>query len=614
MMYVVALIGYVRICSPWAFVASDSINTSAHRPASAASPELVFTGVTVIDVATGARHANQTVVIAGTRIQAVGAGKSVVIPAGAHVVDARGKYLIPGLWDMHAHVDQYADFLYPGYIAAGVTGLREMAQRFPFGADSFRVWQHEVASGTRIGPRVLGPSFDVCYWHGRKGRSAMPTPADARRIVDSLKQTGIVFLKQHGCSSRDNFFTIAAEARRVGMPVVGHISNGVSEIEASDSGMRSIEHVQTFGTCWPGWPRPLDTLVEQRCTAVAAAFIRNQTWMVPTLYTSAHFFGDLQDSQDFVRMMHRRGVSMLAGTDWTRWTLDEGTSLHEELALLVGAGLTPLEALQAATLNPARFMHGTDSLGTIARGKLADLVLLDADPLVDIHNTTEIRAVVANGRYFDAPALATLRASSSPAELRRRYAGADTLSWQDWMMQEMYDASLEDARDGDIGYETPLYLGYRRAAGFMSPEPLRHDTVSSYTAPPQLRVPRTWGLGGTWRTTSEAVTLPVAPGRLKVRFHSRYFNLLFGPARDSGRDSVRFRVLLDGEPPATEHTTKVSPSGKGMVRRAWFSPLAHQRGPLRDRTIEIEFLDPVTLYEVSSDPIRHHERPHDDWK
>ena len=379
-------------------------DTSTARP-------LVLRGATVIDVQTGKEVRAQTLVIVHHRIQTIGSSRTVPIPRGARLVDVRGMYVIPGLWDMHAHVDHHVDTLYPQYIAAGVTGLREMAQRFPFGTDSFRVWQHEVMLGNRVGPRVYGPSADNVYLTNHD--VPMDTPDEIRHVVDSLKAAGMVFLKQHDDNlPRDLFFALAREARRVGLPFVGHLPVAVTEIEASDSGQRSVEHVEENHTCWANWPEPLDTLdtaVVHHCAAVAAAYVRNGTWMSPTL-VGAHYYPEdnVEAAQQFVHFMHVRGVPMLAGTDFgmdmQEAGMRAGVSLQEDVVYLAGA-MTPLEGLQAATLNPAIFMHATDSLGTVASGKLADLVILSADPLQDIHNIFKIQAVVANGRYFDRTAL-----------------------------------------------------------------------------------------------------------------------------------------------------------------------------------------------------------------
>ena len=221
------------------------------------------------------------------------------------------------------------------------------------------------------------------------------------------------------------FFAMAAEARRIGIPFAGHLSQFVTPTEASDSGQRSLEHFTLSlppCTLWPynemtGFPpeRAIDTT---GCAALAQRFVRNGTWFTPTL---ALQFASSQGTErrhvmDLVGMMYRAGVPMLTGTDVVdgRGRPAPGVALHEELAFLTQSGLTPLAALRAATLNPARYWGATDSLGTVAPGKLADLVLLDANPLADIGNATKIHAVVMNGRYLDRAALDALLAEAMP--------------------------------------------------------------------------------------------------------------------------------------------------------------------------------------------------------
>jgi imidazolonepropionase-like amidohydrolase len=194
----------------------------------------------------------------------------------------------------------------------------------------------------------------------------------------------------------------------------------VTEREASDSGIRSVEHIVEL-SCWQGEPRidgillrfiPLpDSIARQHCAAVAARFRRNGTWLVPTLAIQEKVDGDSAIYEHVVTLMHRAGMPMLAGSDavGTALASTRGSALHNELEVLVRTGFTPAEALQTATVHVATFFHAMDTLGTIAPGKVADCVLLDANPLTDIHNTRTVRAVVANGHYFDRPALDTLR-------------------------------------------------------------------------------------------------------------------------------------------------------------------------------------------------------------
>lgn len=378
-----------------------------------ASP-LAFKDVTVIDVRDGHLAPGQTVVIVGNRLQTVGPSQQVAIPDGVQVIEAQGKYLVPGFWDMHAHVDERAKAWYPLFIAHGITGIREMAQRFPHGTDSFRVWQREVAAGTRVGPRSAGTSADLTNANG----ITIETPKDADRVIDSLKKAGIDFLKYHDDNGDPElYFAMLRAAKRNGMPLVGHLSQFVTDEQASDSGQLSIEHAQENHQCWPdfpGWPEPLGSpFAKKRCEPVVKAYMRNGTWMTPTLVVFYYQEdGQTQDAQHFLQTMYSLGFkNYLTGSDASQngnvlgVPLQPGFSLQQEIVLLVGGGLTPLEALQATTLNPAKFLHATDSLGTVAAGKLADVVLLDDNPLTDIRNVLKIQAVVANGHYFDRPTL-----------------------------------------------------------------------------------------------------------------------------------------------------------------------------------------------------------------
>jgi imidazolonepropionase-like amidohydrolase len=412
--------------SPQQSIPASASSGATPKPATA---PLAFTGVTVVDVSNGRLVPEQTVVVAGNRVHTVGPTGQVRVPAGAHVVDATGKYLIPGLWDMHVHVGNLVDW-YPRFIAHGVTGVREMAQRFRGGADSFRVWQREFAAGTRVGPRMVGPSADLTNGPGLRIR----TPADAARIIDSLKAAGMVFLKYHdNRGDPELYFAMLRAARQAGLPVVGHITEKVTEVEAADSGQRGIEHTISHPRCWPALgtlhsvadasataaTAPVATasdsvVAANACGQAAEAYSRNGTWLVPTLAVAFYMKRVMEPRQSLVRTMRQRGVTrFLTGTDTSpqyqqQYGMPPGVALPQELVFLVESGLTPLEVLQAATLNPAKFLDATDSLGAVAPGKLADLVLLDADPLTNIYNVMKISAVVANGRYFDRAALDAL--------------------------------------------------------------------------------------------------------------------------------------------------------------------------------------------------------------
>lgn len=432
---------------------------------------IVFTHVTIIDVTGAAPRRDTTVMINGDRISAI--GDNLPVPAGAQVVDATGKFLIPGLWDMHVH--WYVRDMFTLFIANGVTGVRQM-----FGNSDLLRWRDQIAKGSLLGPRmvVASPIIDgpQPIW---PNSIAVRNEDEGRKAVRRVKQWGADFVKVYALLPRDAYFAIADEAKQQGMTFVGHVPNAVSPAEASDVGQKSIEHltgiliassdketelrdklvkadspeargrVQTTA---------LETYDEKKAADLVARLAKNQTWQCPTLIVlrSSAYHGDesfrrdgrlryiprllqqrwnlratnrsggdnavekkvLQKQFEIVGVMQKAGVSILAGTDTGNPYCFPGFSLHEELALLVIAGLTPVEALRSATLNPAKFFGLDQTLGTIEQGKIADLVLLDANPLLDIRNTQRINAVVSNGRLFDRKALDKLLAEAEVAANR----------------------------------------------------------------------------------------------------------------------------------------------------------------------------------------------------
>jgi hypothetical protein len=444
-------------------------NSAVMRAHEAAAPApLVFDRVTVVDVEHGLLVRDQRVVVVGNRIHAMGLVSSVRIPAGAQVVDARGKYLIPGLWDMHTHAMRYADFFYPLFIFNGVTGIRDASSSVPL--DTQNLWRREILAGKLVGPPrqlLSGLALHDAENYGKNWATdsnftghpitwvaGFADAADGRHLVDSLKAAGADIIKTYDMS-RASYFVIAAQARRIGIPFGGHLNPGVATaIEASDSGASILDHSNSNGDLEELCLH--DSASVDKCRPVAEHFRRNNTWWVPTyiiqescyrneaedavqrrvkkvgqaLWTDTAIRRDwLRDSVSadtgsatmssscpHMHIVHEVNMPILAGTDVVFGALPlippaPGFLLHGELAMYVAEGMTPLEALQSATLNPAKFLHATDSLGTVASGKLADLVLLDANPLTDIANITSIRAVVANGRYFDRAALDQLLAA-----------------------------------------------------------------------------------------------------------------------------------------------------------------------------------------------------------
>jgi imidazolonepropionase-like amidohydrolase len=438
-------------------------------------PSIAITNVTVIDGTGAPPQSGVTVVVTGDRIAAIGAAAKV--PRGATRVDGTGKFVIPGLWDMHYHADNdtanQRRFMAMN-IANGVVGVREM-----FGSPSILALKRKVEAGEVLGSRmVLGsPIVDGPnpYW---PGSAVVDSPAAADSVVGALKASGAEFIKVYMLLPRATFFAVLRAAKARGLNVVGHVPYDVSAEEASDSGMRTMEHFYDipfstatnaaslharaakllagdrragFGTYNRLIAEATANYDSAAAARLAVRFKQNNTWQVPTLgviqgmgrigapdFDKDPAFRYMPEGmqkmwsgirsafptwreEDWVALkkgfdsgllltgaMHRAGVDLLAGTDTPNPGLYPGFSLHRELELLVQAGLTPLEALQTATLNPARYLGATDSLGTVGAGKVADLVLLDANPLDNISNTQRIAGVVYRGAYRDRAALQAL--------------------------------------------------------------------------------------------------------------------------------------------------------------------------------------------------------------
>jgi len=445
-----------------------------------------LTHVSVIDTADGSTQRDVTVLIKGNRVAEIGA--DVTIPTDALILDERGNYLIPGLWDMHVHTafggwfPAAKQIMFPLFIANGVTGVRDMGSVLP----RIRSWRNEIRSGTLLGPRIVmaGPMLDGPR-PSYPASIAIHDPSEARNSVRRLKQQGVDFIKVQSGIPRDAYFAVADEAKKEGLTFVGHVPDAVRATEGSDAGQKSIEHFTgIFEGCseredqlliGPKGPHIfVQTYSAQRAEALIRELAKNQTWQVPTLVTErvqwliediasgAHplakyapaFWKDqtwkivtelirrqlanepISDRRRFVqlelettRLMHAAGIPFMAGTDTAPGPyVMPGFSIHDELELFVAAGFTPLEALQTATLNPAKFLGMTKDLGTVTTGKIADLVLLTADPLQDISNTRRIATVIVNGRLLSRDKLDQMlnrvrELSSRPKSSQERIVG-----------------------------------------------------------------------------------------------------------------------------------------------------------------------------------------------
>jgi imidazolonepropionase-like amidohydrolase len=389
---------------------------------------LALTHVTVIDGTGAPAQPDSTVVIAQGHITAVGPNDAVKIPAGTRVVDATGKFLIPGLWDMHGHLTDATEDAFPLLIMNGVTGVRDM------GGDLAQLdrWRSEIDSRQRVGPHIIraGPFVDGPK-EGVTNRLTVRTPEEARRAVHDLKAKGVDFIKVHNALPPEAFFALIDEAHKEHIPVAVHLPKNVSSAEASDAGVASLEHVETLyendlwrkGATAKTIEQAVDEILGPIGQDLFQRSMKNGTWYVPTLVAYERGFVlwskdpeslkprlDIHEKNiEVIRMMHKAGVQIMAGSDFSDWGMVPGVDLHNELALLVEAGFTPMEALQAATLNPAIFLGKTDTYGTIQPGRVADLVLLNMNPLEDISHTRKIHAVVLGGKFYP---LASITAQS----------------------------------------------------------------------------------------------------------------------------------------------------------------------------------------------------------
>lgn len=410
---------------------------------------IAFTHVTLIDATGAPPQPDMTVVVADGRIAALGKTAATTIPKRAQVVDAAGKFLIPGLWDMHVHTQLASDLSLPVFVANGITDVRDMGADLDFVLSM----RERIRSGALLGPRmvVAGPILDDAPddW---PLRFKILNEEDGRAAVQRLKKRGVNLIKVHNRLSRAAYFGIIDEAKKLRLPIAGHVPLNVTLAEAVESGQKSIEHLNEFrvvAACFQ----------KESCKSMLDLFKQHGTWHTPTLVTLravAHhddrvlhrdprlkyappalteFWSDmeerfLEDQSDMqgarrkryytkafevVGEMNRQAVGLLAGTDVGFPRILPGFSLHDELELLVTAGLEPMAALQTATRNPALYFGQLDRFGTIEKGKIADLVLLAANPLDDIRNTQRIETVVMGGRLFDRDALDEILAEAARA-------------------------------------------------------------------------------------------------------------------------------------------------------------------------------------------------------
>jgi imidazolonepropionase-like amidohydrolase len=426
---------------------------------------LVLRGGTVVDVGLGKEIPDSVVVIRGDRIEQVG-GPSTQIPEDAHIVDAKGKWIVPGLIDSHAHAEDNRDSMFSLYLANGVTTIRNPGGHITV----LRLTRDQLAQGKVAGPRLFfaGPLLDGLPPVWPAGSLLVDTPERARSAVNFLADQGVDFVKVYNNVKEAELRVIVETAKERGLPVAGHVPRSMTMTRAIEVGMTRLEHIRITGKemlsaeeaekidplpvgrrepmLWQRFDLQSEkmhrlvrllaqskvfldpTLVVDEFSEVSnpdaekespnnqyapeasveeevSSWKKNPLFETPAELREAAVEG-FRKEQQFVGMCNQAGVRIVAGTDGPSiGRLMAGFGLHRELELLAGSGLTPLQALRAATSTAAEALGKENELGTIERGKLADLVVLDANPLAGVQNLRKINLVVQGGKIYSPEAL-----------------------------------------------------------------------------------------------------------------------------------------------------------------------------------------------------------------
>jgi imidazolonepropionase-like amidohydrolase len=402
---------------------------------------LAILGGTLIDGTGAGPITDSAVVIHNGRIEAAGPRYRVKLPKHAEIVDARGKYVLPGLWDMHAHFEQVE--WGPIYLAAGVTTVRDCGNEFEF----ITAVRDAIAQNRGLGPRLLLAGIVDGTGPMTIGVDRVDTPEQAKQWVDRYHAAGFQQMKIYSSVKLENLKAVADEAHKLDMTVTGHVPQGLTAYQAIEAGQDQINHIQYIVDIMHA-PFPADVSRPEKMKALAdidlnspeaqkaLKFLKDHHTVVDPTMALFEFFtattakppasfepgvnkvapelaeqltdvGPPTDRSEItqklfdkelaiVGALHRAGIPVVAGTDQTV----PGYSLHREIELYVQAGFTPMEAIQAATIVPARAMGVDKESGTIQKGKRGDVILISGNPLEDIRNTRNVETVIANGVLY----------------------------------------------------------------------------------------------------------------------------------------------------------------------------------------------------------------------
>lgn len=419
----------------------------------------------IIDVETGKVVSNKHIIIKDGIISQIANGTKIFKIKTDTIIDGKGKYLMPGLWDMHTHVWNDAS-TFPLLIANGITGIRGMFESMY----SVNKWREDISKGRITGPLlfVAGPIVDgpKPIW---PGSVAVSNEAEGRQAVDSLKyKLKVDFIKTYSLLSYNSYMAIADECKKQNIVFAGHVPNEVSVVEAANAGQKSQEHLYGMmeiasdsSDYWFAYQKGTvkDSVWKERSTRKAFLFRtynesklkaalkkikKTNTYICPTLtvnrgvanindtallkdprmeYMGAFMKNNWDYRKDFrfknrtdtdfaqakreyglklkiTKLVYDAGIPILAGTDFPNPHCYIGFGLHDELKLLVKAGLAPSSALQTATINPAKYFGIENTEGSVSVNKNANLVLLSKNPLLDIANTESIEMVFIKGKPF----------------------------------------------------------------------------------------------------------------------------------------------------------------------------------------------------------------------
>lgn len=405
-------------------------STAQAVPVTKPKAVLAITGGTVVDVVQGRLIPNAVVLVKNRKIKQVGAAGTVKIPKKAQIIRADGQTILPGLWDMHAHFQQPE--WGPAYLAAGVTTVRDCGNEFNY----INAIQEAIDAGRGVGPHILKAGIIDGDGPGALGIVRANTPTEAAHVVQRYKANGFVQIKLYSSLKPEIVRLICTEAHRLGLTVTGHIPEGMTIYQGVQAGMDQVNHIQYVASAMKRNPDRSINIQDTASTRLFQFLKQHQTVIDPTVGVYEMFLRSTKDdikalepafaglpqalqplflnmgmppadadkARPFqkslvalVKVLHDNGIPIVAGTDM----VFPGTSLARELELYVDAGLTSMQALQTATITPARVMKQDQRTGSIEAGKQADLIIIDGNPLQQMRDIRKVKLVLKDGRLYE---------------------------------------------------------------------------------------------------------------------------------------------------------------------------------------------------------------------